>query len=79
VTEFGRKAVPTCTFRTLSSAGAWQVTRDGVFYGDYLTRREAAEGACSAARSFEAVGGQARVLASPGEIVIPHQHPRFKS
>jgi hypothetical protein len=60
-------------------AGVWQVTRDKVFYGDYLTREDALESACSAARSVEAGGGAARVLTPSGEAVIPHHEPRLKS
>lgn len=66
-----------CTFRASRRSSVWQVTRDEVFYGDYLTRDEALKSACSAARSFEAVGGTARVLASPGDVVIAH-HPTHK-
>jgi hypothetical protein len=64
----------TCTFRASRRSSVWQVTRDEVFYGDYLSREEALKSACSAARSFEAVGGTARVLASPGDVLIAH-HP----
>jgi hypothetical protein len=55
------------------------VTRDYVFHGEYPTREEASEGACNAARALEAGGGAARVLATPGDTVIPHQNPRAKA
>ena len=62
----------TCTFRAALRGGVWQVTRNYVFYGDYLSRQEALRGACEAARSFEAAGGAARVLGPPGETLHPH-------
>ena len=58
--------------------GVWQVTRDYVFHGEYASREEAAEGACNAARSLEAAGGAARVLATPGDTPIPHHTSRSK-
>jgi hypothetical protein len=61
-----------CTFRAALRSGVWTVTRDEVFYGDFLTRAEAVRQACLAARAFEARGGEARVLAPPGETPIPH-------
>ena len=67
-----------CTFRAGLRGGVWEVTRDYVFYGDYLTRQEAAEGACIAARTVEATGCSARVLATPGDTLIPHQTFRSK-
>ncbi len=74
----GRDTTRLCTFRVSSGGGVWQVTRDDAFYGDYLTRNEAVESACSAARSLEASGGRAQVVMSPGDAVIRHQdikHP----
>lgn len=65
-----------CTFRVSVRSGVWSVTRDHVFYGDYLSRTEALRGACSAACSAEALGGTARVLAPPGDTLIPHHDPR---
>jgi hypothetical protein len=66
----------TATFRLSQRVGVWQVTRDHSFWGDYLSRKAAQAGACAAARSFEALGGSARVLLLPGETQIPHHHPR---
>jgi hypothetical protein len=66
------RAGRTCTFRTSVRSGVWQVTRDHIFYGDFLTREAAVRSACEAARSFEASGGLARVLAPPGETLVPH-------
>jgi hypothetical protein len=62
-----------CTFRAVKSAGVWQVTRDGAFYGDFLTREQALRCACDAARNFEASGGTARVLGPPGETLVSHK------
>ncbi|MDO9430135.1 MAG: hypothetical protein Q7T84_02425 [Phenylobacterium sp.] len=73
-----RPAARVCTFRAGLRGGVWQVTRDYVFHGEYPTREDAAEGACNAARTLEASGGAARVLATPGDTLIPHQSPRAK-
>ncbi|WP_374469017.1 hypothetical protein [Phenylobacterium sp.] len=63
----------TCVFRVRSRGGVWEVTRDHVFHGDYLTRGAALASACSAARSFEAAGGTPRVLLTPQDRLIDHQ------
>ena len=60
-------------FRAEFRAGVWSVTRDRVFYGDYLTREQALSSACSGARAVEARGGAARVIAPPGETVVAHE------
>ncbi|KRB46556.1 hypothetical protein [Phenylobacterium sp. Root700] len=73
-----RATAPVRTFRASLRGGVWEVTRDYVFYGDYLTREEAIDGACKAARSVEASGGSARVMATPSDTLIAHQIPRFK-
>lgn len=71
-----RAAPRICTFRAGLRGGVWQVTRDYVFHGEYASREEAVEGACNAARSLEAAGGAARVLATPGDTLIPHHTAR---
>jgi hypothetical protein len=73
-----RAAPRICTFRAGLRGGVWQVTRDYVFHGEYASREEAAEGACNAARLLEAAGGAARVLATPGDTLIPHHAPPSK-
>ena len=73
-----RAAPRICTFRAGLRGGVWQVTRDYVFHGEYASREEAGEGACNAARSLEAAGGAARVLATPGDTPIPHHTSRSK-
>jgi hypothetical protein len=60
------------TFRVELRSGVWTVTRDQVFYGDYFSREQAVQSACSGARAVEARGGTARVLAPPGETPLPH-------
>ena len=67
-----------CTFRIGQRSGVWFVTRDGVFYGDYLSQAQATEAACFGARTVEAQGSSARVLAGSGEVVVPHQDARRK-
>lgn len=67
-----------CTFRTGERSGVWFVTKDEVFYGDYLTRAQAVEAACFGARTVEAQGGSAQVLGS-GDAVVPHQNLPRKS
>ncbi|HEV2530101.1 hypothetical protein [Phenylobacterium sp.] len=59
------------TFRTSLRAGVWSVTKNNVFYGDYLSHNQAIRSACYGARAVEATGGQARVLA--GDEVIAHR------
>jgi hypothetical protein len=60
------------TFRAEYKFGVWSVTKNHVFYGDYLERAEAIRGACYGARAVEATGGRARVLLLPGDLLIPH-------
>jgi len=69
-----RRAAPanTCVFRARATAEVWSVTRDGLFYGDYLSRAEALGGACAAARDVEALGGAAEVRAGPDDTLVPH-------
>lgn len=73
----GRETPRVCTFRISVRGGVWQVTRDGGFYGDYLSRSEAVASACSAARSLEAAGAFARVLTQPGDVVIRHHDAKL--
>ena len=68
-----------CTFRTGERSGVWFVTKDQVFYGDYLTRGQAVEAACFGARTVEAQGGSAQVLETPGDVVVPHQSLQRKA
>jgi hypothetical protein len=49
------------------------VTKNNVFYGDYLSRAQAIRSACYGARAVEATGGEARVLVLPGDELIAHR------
>ena len=70
----GRDPAGACVFRAEGISGVWSVTRDHVFYGDYLSRAEAVSGACAAARDVEALGGTAEVRAGPdGKLVRHHR------
>jgi hypothetical protein len=60
------------TFRAELRFGFWSVTKNNIFYGDYLDRAEAIRGACYGARAVEAAGGRARVLLLPGDVLISH-------
>jgi hypothetical protein len=60
------------TFRASLISGVWSVTKNNVFYGDYLDRTQAIRSACYGARAVEATGGQARVLLLPGDELIAH-------
>jgi hypothetical protein len=62
-----------CTFRTRQKDSVWQVSRDGVFYGDYYSQAQAVAAACFGARAVEAHGASARVLDGPQETVVLHQ------
>lgn len=61
------------TFRAALRSGVWAVTKNNVFYGDYLDRTQAIRSACYGARAVEAAGGQARVLLLPGDELIAHR------
>ncbi|MDB5493387.1 MAG: hypothetical protein JWP86_724 [Phenylobacterium sp.] len=61
------------TFRAALRAGVWSVTKDGQFYGDYMSRDQAIRGACNGARAVEATGSQAKVLVGSDEEVIAHR------
>jgi hypothetical protein len=60
-------------FRAAQRSGVWSVTKDGQFYGDYMSRDQAIRGACNGARAVEAMGRQAKVLAGSDEEVIAHR------
>jgi hypothetical protein len=64
--------VSICTFTAAERQGVWAVTRDGVFYGDYLSREQAIASAQAGARAIEARGGAARVVVRSGDQRVPH-------
>ena len=63
------------TFRVSARAGVWNVSFGKAFFGDFLTRSDAVQAACVAARNVEARGGEARVVAPPRDALIPHSRP----
>ena len=65
------------TYEILKQGGAWHVLRDKVFYGDFLSRGDAVRGACFGARTDEARGRRAQVLADEGKAPLPHYEPHF--
>ena len=73
MSAIGRRPSRGSIFRAAQRSGVWSVTKDGQFYGDYLSREQAIRGACNGARAVEAVGGQAKVLVGSGEEVIAHR------
>jgi hypothetical protein len=75
----GYSAPAECTFRVRLCSTVWTVTRNDAFYGDYLTRAEALEGARAAARAVEGLGGAARVIAEPGGKLVAHHRPATRS
>jgi hypothetical protein len=60
------------TFTAAERHGVWSVTRDGSFYGDYNSRKQAVASAQAGARAVESRGGTACVLVSPGDQLVPH-------
>ena len=68
----GRASGTSCTFRVSLKSGVWSVSKDGTFYGDYLSRAQAIASACLGARTVEARGGASRVVAGKTEQVVPH-------
>lgn len=51
--------------RTTRVGGVWHVTRDKVFYGDYLTAVSARDAATKAARDIAGLGGRAELIFEP--------------
>jgi len=66
-----------CTFRVSDVGGRWQVSRDAVFWGDFLSRGDAVRAACFGARKEELRGRSSRVLAPPADQLMSHYEPHF--
>ena len=66
-----------CTFRVSVEDGRWQVRRDAVFWGDFLSHGDAVRAACFAARTEERRGRASRVLAPPGDQLVSHYEAHF--
>jgi hypothetical protein len=82
----GRRAEPVlhhplheslCTFLVAKTAGIWRVSRDGEPFADFQTRGDAVRAACFEARTSDAAGHPAQVLASPSRGPLPHYEPHF--
>jgi len=71
-------AEPIRVFHVTLGPGVWHVRRDGVFFGDYLSRGDAIRGAYAAARSEENRGFMAEVFAPPGVMALPHHEPHLE-
>jgi hypothetical protein len=67
----------TCTFAVSDESGRWQVTRDAVVMAEFPSRGDAVRAACLDARTEEAQGRRARVIARPGDELVPHYEPHF--
>jgi hypothetical protein len=78
VIVIGPSVQPSRIFRIQLQGGVWSVTKDHIFYGEYAPRSAAITGAREAARTVEALGGMARVVAGRAEAVIPHRRPVTK-
>jgi hypothetical protein len=65
------------TFRVTLRTGVWNVSRDGVFFGDYMTRGNAIRAAYAGARIEEGRGRLAQVFEPPGAVALPHHEPHF--
>jgi len=61
------------TFSAELRGNVWAVTKNNVFYGDYVSREQAIRSACNGALAVEATGGLARVVAQPGDQPIAHR------
>lgn len=65
------------TFRVSEQGSQWRVSRDGVLYGDFLTRGDAVRAACFGARTQDRQGRPAQVVAAPGDQRISPYDPHF--
>jgi len=61
-----------CTFAVSEELGTWQVRRDTVPVGRFHSRGDAIRAACFRARAEDKAGRRARVIAAPGELLMPH-------
>lgn len=66
-----------CTFAVSEVDGQWQVAREAVRVGDFHSRGDAVRAACFKARGEEKHGRRARVIAGPGDLLVPHYEPHF--
>jgi hypothetical protein len=66
-----------CTFSVSDEGGGWRVLRGTAAVGDFHSRGDAIRAACFKARTAEKSGRRARVVAAPGDQVMPHYEPHF--
>jgi hypothetical protein len=66
-------------FHITLGSSVWHVSRNGAFYGDYLSRGNAIRAACAGARDEERRGGVARVFEPPGTVALPHHEPHLSA
>ena len=64
-------------FRITPGSGIWRVSRDGAFFGDYLTHGNAVRAACAGARIDENRGRVALVFEPPGVVALRHHEPHL--
>ena len=69
----GRGPSRDTNFHVVLRGSVWTVTKNTAFYGDYFSRYQAIRSACNGARAVETTGGEARVLAQPGDELIAHR------
>ncbi|MBY0564905.1 MAG: hypothetical protein K2P58_12045 [Hyphomonadaceae bacterium] len=60
-------SLPAAIFEIKLSRRIWRVTRDGVFYGDYRSRRHADESAEAAAETLRKQGRAVKIVAPTRE------------
>ena len=68
---------PRCTFSVADAGAGWQVRREAELVGNFHSRGDAVRAACCNARAEERRGQRARVVAAPGEQLMPHYEPHF--
>jgi hypothetical protein len=57
--------MPASTLRITLNHRIWRITIDGVFYGDYRTRRHATDSADAAAAALRTEGRSVTIVALP--------------
>jgi hypothetical protein len=65
------------TYTVSDKTGEWKVYRGASALRGFHTRGDAVRAACFSARDEDKRGGRARVLAAPGDEIIPHYEPYF--
>jgi hypothetical protein len=63
-------SAPTSIIQIALRKRIWRVTLDGAFYGDYRSRRHAAESADAAAGTLRKAGSLVRLVSESGETFV---------